>query len=1138
MTDFKTIMYSMSSSISGDFEFPTAKNTFDSFQLNNGANWSNQTSGLTPTTTASVNLNNIGGINYGAVGAIWYFGKSTKFDLLALQFAAVTDTSATRLMTYQYWNGSIWVTLAQAGVTQGISLLGGALGFSNASQYLFKLNPVIYNNWSTTTVNGSSSLYFVRIIVGTAALTTANLQTVCCYDFISSNGVGLFSRVFTTTDASELAFTNATSGARAGQNAAFTFTANTTNAKLYLGSTTPNIMGFSFLLSTAGTVGTGVWEYWNGSTWASIPYDISATIQTATAVNETLKSTGATWILFDGGELSNFTQTTKNGENLYWIRFRVTSNFTVSPVFNYIAPFNQTTIDRTVWIPESTNRTIQSAFVKLSCTNSEVNSPQRIAAYGRFGSDSYVPLSIGDAYASQTSFLDIGGKIFTTTANDGIFTDATADASDSGASDVSVSNTQESNIYFCYPNEVKWTKDELYIAISLGGVFAGGLVEWEYWNGSAWTSFDPIPILMDKDLNSTPSGTRFLTIPILNNWTATTVNSFTGYIFRRRITQVYSSVSTYSTINTSLPGFNTSTYVNSGENQTFTFYVDCTQLFKDSFSGTSQTLSLKLGYTKYNVFVSNNMNLSGELFITYGADEQTTRIKSVMIPINITDNLNLTNTLQTIGSNEIPTLDTYLPEASKTIRNFYIVFTGNDQNNICLTTEYRIKVGGSNERYSYGMSPGGFTGTTPRLIYVDDSISTNFPQQIQLALSSRLATFKNWAMHAVVTYEYNSATTTRAINSLVIPFETSSIILPQNAPQFSEKVRSQFFIEEPGTINNVRIGAHIYFGDVNTPSINIKEKSESTYKKITYSTPAMTCAGFRYGYTLPITTLSRGLNEIGVDLYGDMANIAVSLPSCYYTCGFFIVNYHSDVYSGGINKHNKTISCIHQIQKSNSWFNRSFNKLSNPFSEWYINTFGIIGEFFVGTTSNLSVTSDTRYIFENTSIKEVFGAGGFNNEVSEHIHFDMITNDRDKVKKYPGDLHDHRVVDLFDTNSRFITEYGLYTIIGGSQSFATCHEIAYPISGSVIGYSGNGAGLSVKFYDMDSAQLLFALTTAIGGTFSGVWYDNTLKIVCDVYDPSLNKYVESSPQYADAGSITLNFNAGVTPTKKSFVWGS
>jgi hypothetical protein len=1115
----------MTPSVSGDFAYTSANNALDMIQFNNGANWSDQSANITPRSTAGVNLLNIGGINYGAVGAVWYFGKSETFDTLSLHFAGNTDNTVARTVTWEYWNGSTWTTLAQSGSTQEIAVVTGQIDIENNTHYNFKINPNIYSTWATTSVNGSSSLYYIRATITVSALTTANLQSVSIYDHVTRVGNTRFDIVYTTTN--DVAFTDVTRAIRSNSSGAVTFTANTTNARLYMGSNSNNINSILYSLSTAGAGGDCAWEYWNGSTWASIPFITSGPLSSFYSAKESLLAGNATTNILFSDALANWTTTTVNGVSMYWLRIRVTSTYSTNPIFQILLPLKTTQISRTVWIPESTNRTIQSAFIKLHLYNPTNSAISRIYARGRFGTDSFSRLEVGDSTTPQGTFSSIGGKVFSTTANDAVFTDVTNDASDSGSNDVSITNSVNANIYFCYPNDAVWTKRENYLLITPQATHSGGLVEWEYWNGSAWTSFEPICYSVDKHLNfGSSANSRQIIIPVLSNWTANTVNGFTGYNIRRRITQTYSSTSSWTSVAISYPGFNSTTYTNTSENNATSVFIDATTLFQDTFTGSSQTFDFEIGYSTISAFLGDLAVTSGELFITYGSDTQNTRIKSVIIPLTTIDNTGLSNSLNSIGSNELPDLASYLPEASKVMRNFYIVVTGNDQCSTPMTYELRMKVGSAAERYSIGITSGQVTGNTVKLIYTDDAISTGSAQDIQMAISARHLNFRNWSMYAVATYEYDASTTTRTINTLMLPFETSSTTLPQDDPNYPEKIRKKFFIEEPGTINNVRVGAYIYFNDVSSPVMNIKDMSESTYKTVSFI-DNQRAGGFRYGYRLPTGTLIRGRNEIGIDIYGS-ATGAIT-PSCWYTCGYFIVNYHSDVFSGGIEKHNKVISCIHQFQKVNAFRNISMNRLVNPLSEWFMNDFGLMGEFYFATVANTTLSVDTRFILENPNnteeTKAVFGAGGLTYEASDSMFYDVIVGDRDKVKKYLGDAHEHRTVDLFN-GGRFITEYGYSTVIGGSQTITSCHEISYTVTGSVIGYSGNGSGLAVTFYDDETGEKLFEATTAVGGTFSAVWYDNTRPIVCDVYDPTLDRYEESSPGIAGTDIFTMDFTGG------------
>jgi len=1124
MTDFKTIVYGLTESTSGNFSFASSSNAPTDVSFNNGANWSNQTATITPLNTAGVNLLNIGGINYGVAGAVWYFGSDAKFDTLSIQFSSNTDNT-TRTATYEYWNGSTWTAMAQSGSSQRVTAVAGSINLQNNSNYVFKLHPDIYNDWATTSVNGGASRYYVRITnIGPANFTSASLQSVTVWDHFSNFGYSNFDKVYTTVD--DAAFTDVTLVARSATNGAFTFTANTTNARMYLGLGSNNLAGFRIILSTAGSVGTGVWEYWNGSAWTSLSYEWFGSLSSNDTDLPLMKSTNQCFIIPTGAP-SDWATTTVNSVSKYWIRFRVTVNYATSPVFNSLIPLKERTLTRQVYIPETSNRTFQSVFAKLHFYNPVLSSLGRFVIRGRLGSGSYITVDVGNNQAPTGTFTSVGGKFFSTTANDSVFTDETSDASDSGTADITVTNSTNANMYFGFPNDVKWKNSVRTIQISPNTTAnADGVVAWEYWNGSAWTAFTPIVYNADVNLNQRIVSNINVQIPLLTDWTANTVNSFTGYFIRRRITTAYTTAAaTWNSVTFNLPTVNETQFTNTGENNATSLLVDLTYLFNSQFSGSSQQLNLKVAAETASGVTGDFPIMTGELYITYSADNQSTRIKTVIIPLDSSSSV-LTSTLTSIGSNQIPQLSTYLPEASKTIRNFYIVFTGNDIMNTSMATEFVMRLDSDAPRYTWAQFSGGISGNIFKYIFTKDDVDISSTHDIQMALTARNTNIRNWQMYAVVTYEYDASTTTRAMNSIMLPFETSSTFLSQDDVTLPDSIRKDFYIQEPGTIDNERIGCYLSFTDLANPSLRVKEMNEANYTSVQWGTPAVACGGFRYSWRLPSQNLSRGLNTIGVDMYGESKTS--SEPSCAYTCGYFLVNYQSDVAATGIESHNKTIMCLTNLASNNIRANRFPNTLSNPFSNWYINDFGIMGEFYQVTNPNTAVTIDCRYVLENVSntgnTRAVIGTGGGVQD-NESLFYDNITSDRNLVKKYPTDVH--RTVDVFN-GGKWMIDFGYFSVIGGMHTIATCHEIYYNITGSVLGYSGNGAGLTVTFYDNDTSEVLFTTTTVAGGTFTATWYDNTRNIICDVYDPTLNKYAESNFGIAGVANFVCDLRNGGT----------
>jgi hypothetical protein len=116
-------------------------------------------------------------------------------------------------------------------------------------------------------------------------------------------------------------FTDLTTEANNSTAADVTFTTGVGNA-LYFGHAT-TFRSIVFLLSTAGAGGTVVWEYWNGSAWATL----SGATGNYTATNQR--------VAFDAP--TDWATTTVNGvSGLFWVRSRITVTFTTTPVITQV----------------------------------------------------------------------------------------------------------------------------------------------------------------------------------------------------------------------------------------------------------------------------------------------------------------------------------------------------------------------------------------------------------------------------------------------------------------------------------------------------------------------------------------------------------------------------------------------------------------------------------------------------------------------------------------------------------------------------------------------------------------------------------------------------------------------------------
>ena len=228
----------------------------------------------------------------------------------------------------------------------------------------------------------------MRVTTSGANFSVATFRTITSWDHAGKLGYTFFDKVYTTTD--DIAYTDRTLVARSTVGGAFTFVANTTNARIYMGCQTSNIDAVRHTLSTAGGGGIIVLEYWNGSSWTSVNEYIGGFLTTGVTDKQYLRSTSATTRYFVD-PLYDWQKSIINGDNLYWLRYRVTTSYSTNPIFSLLLPQKSTNISKTLHIPETGNRTFKNVFAKLHLYNPSVSSLNKFAARGRIDSNNYLP---------------------------------------------------------------------------------------------------------------------------------------------------------------------------------------------------------------------------------------------------------------------------------------------------------------------------------------------------------------------------------------------------------------------------------------------------------------------------------------------------------------------------------------------------------------------------------------------------------------------------------------------------------------------------------------------------------------------------------------------------------------------------
>lgn len=118
------------------------------------------------------------------------------------------------------------------------------------------------------------------------------------------------------------------------------------------------------------------------------------------------------------------------------------------------------------------------------------------------------------------------------------FVDETTDFNSSASGDVLPFPAAEAiGDYFAVGHRVPFSG--MTVIVSTAGI--GGVVAWEYWNGSTWTALSSVTDTT-TGFTATASGTAYaVTWNVPSDWATTSLNSTTLYYIRARVTTVYST---------------------------------------------------------------------------------------------------------------------------------------------------------------------------------------------------------------------------------------------------------------------------------------------------------------------------------------------------------------------------------------------------------------------------------------------------------------------------------------------------------------------------------------------------------------------------------------------------------------------
>jgi hypothetical protein len=530
---------------------------------------------------------------------------------------------------------------------------------------------------------------------------------------------------------------------------------------------------------------------------------------------------------------------------------------------------------------------------------------------------------------------------------------------------------------------------------------------------------------------------------------------------------------------------------------------DFTSYFNSNFgSGSSKSCQCDLYFDQSTGTTLGMRNCTAIVRMTYTYDDtDTTQIKTVRLPLE-----SLVGTLSTtagseIGTNQIPVLDTVLPEDSVTIRDYFFVIEGNTgaTNTTDFTVSYRID---SEANASFGVQEAALQSLVFMRWVIDRKSSiptTNSTHSFRLWSSTARLNHVSITLH--VTYEFDASTSTKVLNSILIPYNCVDPIGRTTASE-ETRISKQISIQEPGTITMRQSAIRHYFMAQDTVSgfaIACGSQSARTYTHVGGQVSGGYCMQQRIdsgGAQGAALTLARGFNTLTVDILVTDTTDEVTLNS-----GVIILNYESDVHGDGVGAH------AHTVFKYMEGFNAGlvdYKQIADfafsiPESSYYLIDAGLEFNYWISNALNgFSVLMQVQS-------GEGIGSGYYQVHASTYIgdaerccHVVYISA-IEFLNRYPSDPRD-----LCDIETA--RDFLLYspTLAGyGALFFATYHSISYDIAGDIS--DSDGGSVTITAHRTDTGEKVGSTSRTGDGAYSITWYDNTVDVFATAYEDATHK---------------------------------
>ena len=537
----------------------------------------------------------------------------------------------------------------------------------------------------------------------------------------------------------------------------------------------------------------------------------------------------------------------------------------------------------------------------------------------------------------------------------------------------------------------------------------------------------------------------------------------------------------------------TVTITNSGEQVAYHFQIDVAAYFNTNFgSGSSQTCQVGVMFTG-----PSTINHTAKLIITYDYDDAaTTRIKTVRIPLDSGTGA-LTASLAEIGTNQVPLLNTYLPEASKTFRDMFFQIEGNEDAAGTTDFQHACSLDAEAEVLDGLHEQGLQSSRWWRRIWKRTDMTTSAVHAFKMRVTNVAGgTCNHLSIVLVVTYEYDHSASTSIINSIAMPFcvapaETSGI-----AAGDKDTIQVKFFIEEPTTITLVQSGIMLNWLNDAASDLAVLCGTQSAR---TYTDPASVyCGGISCTHRIDSgggagvgITLARGEVTFTISVYSSVANVRHGAVD-----GVLLLNYTSGKHASGDGVHNHTIIWALHVKNANlNLVQLATVQPQIPESNYWVTQMGYVAYANKDTTgiNNQAVCSLEAERGAGEGPASGFEILGWPEWGYTDLESGVCVFAKDCSKyfdRHIGEVDTGRLV--VEASRSWALK--VFKSVCASQLYITYHVIPYTVAGTVSGYTGDGSGIAVSVHRADTHEKVMELTTAAGGGFTGTWFDNVVAL--------------------------------------------